>query len=573
MEVKLRRLLGLLLAAAVLCLTLAGCGMSSDTLDELLYGEDTYEPEPTGEYIRPLAEGWWFDYSSRADVEYSDMKDIVAGPYDGSYAELFRSYRDGGEYEDFETAYFLAQDEVYRLYTYYTILDIEYTAEPTDEAAAAVDEAYARWYDAADELDAALAYVSGGAGAALIDEGFGEGSAERFAAYVSEGDASGDPGGYGRESELLHSYNVAMTQPEPDVEQAAEIFVELVELRNERAAAYGYSSCAEMEYYETFYRSYSPQDVADSVWTQVKEHFVPLVEEYGEAASAELLELYMAEDIDCSEESVMAALEYVAPRLSQDAAEALDYMRTYGLYDISLSGTKLNTGFTTTLYYFNEPYLFNAPMGDVDDYTDTFHEFGHFLNSYAVASDLLYGMPDTDLCELQSQGMEMMFTYWYEDVFGEKYAEPMRLTTVYDMLCSVVDGAMYDEFQQRVYAEPELSAARACEIYQETAMEYGRYAGDEGRYDWVYVSHNFDYPFYYISYCLSAIPALELYGRLQEDAVAAAELYMETVSLDPEVYYFEDALAECGYLDPFVMDSGAQIAEMLSEALSGLNKR
>ena len=97
MEVKLRRLLGLLLAAAVLCLTLAGCGMRSDTLDELLYGEDTYEPEPTGEYIRPLAEGWWFDYSSRADVEYSDMKDIVAGPYDGSYAELFRSYRDGGE--------------------------------------------------------------------------------------------------------------------------------------------------------------------------------------------------------------------------------------------------------------------------------------------------------------------------------------------------------------------------------------------------------------------------------------------------------------------------------------------
>ena len=160
-----------------------------------------------------------------------------------------------------------------------------------------------------------------------------------------------------------------------------------------------------------------------------------------------------------------------------------------------------------------------------------------------------------------------------DQLAGEEGGDAYRLQVLYGLIGVVIDGCLYDEFQQRVYAESELSAARACEIYQETAMEYGRYAGDEGRYDWVYVSHNFDYPFYYISYCLSAIPALELYGRLQEDAVAAAELYMETVSLDPEVYYFEDALAECGYLDPFVMDSGAQIAEMLSEALSGLNKR
>ena len=294
---------------------------------------------------------------------------------------------------------------------------------------------------------------------------------------------------------------------------------------------------------------------------------MPLAEKYTDRAAELLWQLYDDPSIDCSEEAVIEALKYVAPRLSQEAAEALDYMLEYGLYDISQSPTKLNTGFTTTLYYFNDPFLFNAAMGDVEGFPDTFHEFGHFLNAYATTSDLLYGMSDTDLSELQSQGMEMMFTHWYKDIFGGQ-ADAMLLTTLYDMLCSVIEGAMYDEFQQRAYAEPELTAERACELYLEVAAEYGRDPGEAGKYDWVYISHNFDFPYYYISYCMSALPALELYVMLQEDSADAADRYMHVVSLDTEIYYFDEALTECGFSNVFDSAAFASCADSIDAYLS-----
>ncbi len=565
MSYKLRRALALLLAALLLSMTLSGCGMPAALIDELIEDKDE-QASPSSERIIPLTDSYWFDYSYRGYTAYEDMPAYLEAPPDiESYTDLLRCFTSGGEYQDFEDAYFLAQDELYRIYTAYTVADISYSSDPTDEAAAAVESAYAAWYAASDEFYAALGEVARSEhGASLLDELLGENTSGSFASYYPDESGGAE---HSAEDELLHSYNVAMTSSEPDLQRAAEIFVELVKLRNEQAAAYGYSSYAELAYYEQYYRNYSPEEVAASVWPSVKEHFVPLAEKYTDRAAELLWQLYDDPSIDCSEEAVIEALKYVAPRLSQEAAEALDYMLEYGLYDISQSPTKLNTGFTTTLYYFNDPFLFNAAMGDVEDFPDTFHEFGHFLNAYATTSDLLYGMSDTDLSELQSQGMEMMFTHWYKDIFGGQ-TDAMLLTTLYDMLCSVIEGAMYDEFQQRAYAEPELTAERACELYLEVAAEYGRDPGEAGKYDWVYISHNFDFPYYYISYCMSALPALELYVMLQEYSADAADRYMHVVSLDTEIYYFDEALTECGFSNVFDSAAFASCADSIDAYLS-----
>ena len=161
----------------------------------------------------------------------------------------------------------------------------------------------------------------------------------------------------------------------------------------------------------------------------------------------------------------------------------------------------------------------------------------------------------------------MSGTHWYKDIFGGQ-ADAMLLTTLYDMLCSVIEGAMYDEFQQRAYAEPELTAERACELYLEVAAEYGRDPGEAGKYDWVYISHNFDFPYYYISYCMSALPALELYVMLQEDSANAADRYMHVVSLDTEIYYFDEALTECGFSNVFDSAAFASCADSIDAYLS-----
>ena len=74
-------------------------------------------------------------------------------------------------------------------------------------------------------------------------------------------------------------------------------------------------------------------------------------------------------------------------------------------------------------------------------------------------------MPDYDLSELQSQGMEVMFLQFYDDLFGTS-AQVLRGEPLLNLVYSVVTGAMYDEFQQRVYLEPELSEERLLDIFR-----------------------------------------------------------------------------------------------------------
>ena len=263
MSYKLRRALALLLAALLLSMTLSGCGMPAALIDELIEDKDE-QASPSSERIIPLTDSYWFDYSYRGYTAYEDMPAYLEAPPDiESYTDLLRCFTSGGEYQDFEDAYFLAQDELYRIYTAYTVADISYSSDPADEAAAAVESAYAAWYAASDEFYAALGEVARSEhGASLLDELLGENTSGSFASYYPDESGGAE---HSAEDELLHSYNVAMTSSEPDLQRAAEIFVELVKLRNEQAAAYGYSSYAELAYYEQYYRNYSPEEVAASV--------------------------------------------------------------------------------------------------------------------------------------------------------------------------------------------------------------------------------------------------------------------------------------------------------------------
>ena len=205
----------------------------------------------------------------------------------------------------------------------------------------------------------------------------------------------------------------------------------------------------------------------------------------------------------------------------------------------------------------------------MQDYFDTIHEFGHFANAFYTTSDLLYGISDFDLSELQSQGMEIMFTAFYEDIFGAALADYARDTVLMNMVYSVVDGALYDEFQRRAYAEPDLTGERAAELYGEVCDDFGCYDGSgEFAYDWVWVSHNFDNPFYYISYAASALGALELYDLLCADFDAAADKYLEICGLDTEYYYYTDALEEAGLHSIFDESAYAEIAETVEQTLA-----
>lgn len=563
-----KRLPALLLAALLLCGALSGCG-AIDALEDRLDNPSTSVPYPENvSHSDALTQELYFYSSWRADTHYEDMSCYVDLDYFRSLGDELLSIASADpDQGDFDDAVFYFVDEYYYIRTALELADLKYYRDPSDaEALAALDDAYAAnseadgiFWDVMHQTALTDSYD-------LLAEYCGEAQAEIFAAY--EPNAQADSTLYDRENALVNEYYSLYASPDADVEAMMEVFVELVNVRREIAAAEGYDNYADYAYYNTYSRDYLPEDV-QTVWSAVKEYFVPLILENSETLGLNYGDI-LDSGLECSAEDTLAALGTIAHGLSPEAAEAYDYMVEYGLCDNEELPTKTGTSFTTTLYWYNEPFIFLAPTGDCYDYTSLIHEFGHFLNSYAIPSDMVFGSPDFEVCEMQSIGMQLMATHWYEELFGADTARMLELETFYDIITNVIDGAMYDEFLQRTYAEENLTAERACEIYAELYEEYGYTPYEGSRYDWVYVPHNFDSPFYYISYCLATIPVLELYSELQSSPESAADTYMRLVATDPEIYYCSEVVADLSLPDPLSPSSYSSAADTIAEAISSL---
>lgn len=550
---KNRRFVSVLLIFALAASLLTGCGIPG-VLPQL------------GESVNARKTSFFSDIW-RGDTAYADME------YEHYKAEWFDEYTDpiyafgesGGSAEDFSDANFDLLDHLYYVYSLQNLIDIQYSADPTDEYAAS-ELAYTQelYYTLSDEYWAALHAVAASPYADVMKDDYAQWQIDAFADYVPSGEE--DLSGYNRENALVKQYYSIMAAKEPGYQDAAaDVFAELVNLRNTTYAAYGYASYADYCYDYYFTRDYAPAD-AEAVWQGAKESFAPLIRDYADAIYAKADDAWNSPQIDCSPDAILSAMERTLPQMSSELYAAFQYMRDYGLCDIERSSAKMDTGFTTTLSYWNEPFIFNCPRGNYYDYTDMFHEFGHFVNAFYIQSDIVFGAPDNDLAELQSQGMEMMFTPYFDDIFGAEYGEAVRNDELLNLVYSVVDGAMYDEFQRRCYAEPELTGARACEIYKEVFTDYGYEPYDGCQYEWISVPHNFEYPFYYISYAVSALSALELYDQLQSDWEKGADRYLSVAAMDCELYYFSEALTEAGFTDVFAPDACADIASVLSRS-------
>ena len=152
------------------------------------------------------------------------------------------------------------------------------------------------------------------------------------------------------------------------------------------------------------------------------------------------------------------------------------------------------------------------------------------------------------------------------DEHGVFAAQVLRGETLLNLVYSVVTGAMYDEFQQRVYLEPELSEERLLDIFREVYESYGFEIYDGYEYEWADVIHNFQQPLYYISYAVSAIPALELYVQSVESPNEAMDTYLRVAGMSDEEYYLTDALRETGLSNSMKSPIGDVIAQELEKS-------
>ena len=333
--------------------------------------------------------------------------------------------------------------------------------------------------------------------------------------------------------------------------QLDEIYSRMVKLRAGMARKLGFDSYTEYAYLNRGRYDYNAAD-AESFRRQVKEYVVPfcarLREKQAERLGVDRLRYYDESLIfpegnavpqgDQQELVKKAARMY--HELSEETGEFFDFMMEHELFDLPTRPGKRPGGYCSFLPAYKAPFIFsnfNGTSADVDVLT---HEAGHAFEAY-TASRLValpeFTTPGAEVAEIHSMTMEH-FAYPYMELFFGEQADRYRYAHLMDALEVIPYMVSVDEFQHRVYAQPDMTAAERRQVWHElekTYLPWRDYDGhpflEEGGF-WMQKQHIFLYPFYYIEYALAQMGAFEFYGRMKKDRKEAWEDYYRLCALE-----------------------------------------
>lgn len=344
-------------------------------------------------------------------------------------------------------------------------------------------------------------------------------------------------------------------------QELGNLFLELVEVRTQLAQSYGYDNYADYAYEEIYDRDYTPEDL-EEYRRQVIEYIVPL--------EHDLYDMLMGNtsydaiwDAEMSEQECLDNLERYLPEISDDMLISYRYMVEHGMCDLSIDERKAPGGYTTQIYVYNAPFMFNCADGTISDMGTLIHEFGHYNQMYFASEDeWMYTYNNLDVAEIHSQGLELLFLDYGEDIYGEN-AYAVQLYTLMNMAYACVEGVKEDAFQYEVYSNPEgLTIEKLNEIYYNCCEEYGALDFNNSYYlgmygfmasdeitEWVEIPHTFQSPLYYVSYSVSMAAVEELWDVILDDREEGIGVYLDLVEKGL-VDSYTDVLADTGLNNP-----------------------
>lgn len=301
-----------------------------------------------------------------------------------------------------------------------------------------------------------------------------------------------------KELELSEKY----TEIWNDSDECAQLFIELVEVRNALAVKSGYTDYAEYANKEIYGRKYS-QNELEELYDSVREYIVPIF--YKSVVALESMERPL---LPMTRDEVLLNTRDIVGYINPELKNSFDYMISNNLYDIFPEENKRKTGgYTTNLPSLEVPYIYINP--DVDPNTDgvsliqTFiHEFGHFsamLNDPIVCEEGYnpFYSACNETAETQSQGLEMLSEKYYGRVFGSA-ASYSRYNNIFSVSAAVIDGCFFNEWQTNVYSMENITVdALNNEAQRLFEMYYGfEYNPEDIQEMWTSVMHNFTAPMY-----------------------------------------------------------------------------
>lgn len=540
---KMKKLTALLLVMALLSTLLCGCGADDFAISEDARGGSVSETLSSALSTAAGTEPAMAPDGIHADVDYADMTWYV---YDtGKFFEKAERLGETADDDEAIELYEWLMAEYAKAYTLDNLAYIDFYAHPNDDTISDACQQLDRILNETnDALCTALSDALNGPAAHALESYIGSDKADALRYYDEQTDREREISE--RVSALTLQYNTLIMEDlsfSEETEKIGTLYRELVDLHNEEASLAGYDTYADYAYEVSYGRDFTPSDAAalcETVKPYAREYFTSLY-------THEATYTDFSVNTDLSESELVGLITRFMPRVSDGAAEAAQYMKKHGLYFMDSADRVSDMGFTTTLDQYNAPFIYLALYGNEYDIQSMFHEFGHYYDAYVNPTpDLLLSVGSLDIFEIHSTGMEALSTGWYDKVYGGEETLA-RIKFLDNALYTVFTGCLFDEFQRAVYADPSLTPEQIDQTFTSIAHSYGlRSFGKEFSHYWMQVNHNFESPFYYISYAVSMLASLQIYEMAESDWAEAARFYNDLVSLGAFDYTYCELLDKVG---------------------------
>lgn len=334
------------------------------------------------------------------------------------------------------------------------------------------------------------------------------------------------------------------------------IFLELVQTRTEIATKLGFKNYTDYAYLN-LNKDYSQED-ARKFRSEVKEYIVPLYMKVTSQPSDS--SIYIKAYKNRSFRKFDKVLEDISPKLK----ECFNYMKKYDLYDYSSGKNKSPGGYTTYINKYKAPFLFNTWDNSFLGVTSFAHEFGHFYNYYNSINLNNTIQPSIDICEVHSTSLEILFYKYFDEFFG-KQSEAIKKEHLSIVLNTIIDACLYDEFQEIIYKNPYMNLNDINKLFFDLEEEYGvsnKILKNKNAPFWILVSHNFQVPFYYLSYGLASDVSLQIWELSQDDYRKAVDVYMDFLNQNTDAG-FKDVVEKVNLQSPFESGNLEEISSAL----------
>lgn len=332
--------------------------------------------------------------------------------------------------------------------------------------------------------------------------------------------------------------------------QMAQLFLELIALRQEIAAYLGYSDYAQYAYDVYYYREYTPAE-AERYLQDVGQTFYDLYCDLGTA------DVWSSGYAPCGETETFQYVKDVSTSMGGDIADAFALLEESGLYDIAYSENKYDTSFETYLWTYHVPFIFMNSQLQQQDKLVFSHEFGHFLNDYYCGGSYA----GTDVAEVHSQAFEYLSLCYAKD------SGDLAKYKLADSLSVYMECAAYALFEQQVYrlTGDALTEENVEALYTQVGTQFGFDTWEWDTRDYVTISHFFTDPMYNISYVVSNDLAMQFYRMELETPGSGLALY-EQCLLSEDSYLITFA-SDFGLDSPFTPGGLEKTAEVFRSAL------